>query len=276
MTQQNLVLSGIISVLVVLTAGIIVANAMGYNFIPNNQSSNSPQRNNSNLGNQSNQPNQNTPNPNNANVNNTQVTPTDVNLPSANQQLSQEEQNMLIKMRQEEKLAHDVYVTLGQKFPSIGQILVNIPKSEQKHTDTVKLVLDKYAIADPITDDTVSVFKDEAFTKLYQDLVAKGSTSEIEALKVGATIEDLDISDLNSDLSKTKNVDIVTAFEKLRNGSYNHLRSFMSKITALGQTYTPQYISEAEFQNILSSQNVSGNGQGGGGNRSGNGQGKKQ
>lgn len=273
MTKQNLILTSLISVVIITGAGVLIANSMGYSFGSNYQNKEQVQKNNTSSQNDFNQNQQKQTN-NASTQNNTDLPTNTVNTTNPVSTLTQAEQDMLLKMREEEKLARDVYLTLGQKFPSIGQILANIPKSEQKYTDTVKLVLDKYNLTDPITDDTVGVFKDQAFAKLYQDLVAKGSVSEIEALKVGATIEDLDISDLNSDLSQTTNPDIVSAFEKLRNGSYNHLRSFMNKITALGQTYTPQYISETEFQNILSSQNSGGNGQTGG-NPSGNGQRRK-
>jgi len=260
MTKQNLILASVISIVIISGVGILIANSMGYSFGAGNQNKEQAQKYTSNPQNNSNQNQQNQANnklgPNNANQPlNTANTTNPVS------ELTQDEKDMLLKMREEEKLARDVYRTLGQKFPSIGQILTNIPKSEQKHTDTVKLVLDKYNLVDPSLNDTIGIFTDQAFTKLYQDLVSKGSVSEIEALKVGATIEDLDINDLNSDLAKTTNPDIVSAFEKLRNGSYNHLRSFVNKIEQLGQSYTPQYITETQYQAIISSQNTSGNGQ---------------
>jgi len=260
MTKQNLILTSVISIVIISGVGILIANSMGYSFGAGNQNKEQAQKYSSNPQNNSDQNRQGQTNKESI-ANNTNQPQNVANTTNPVSTLTQAEQDMLLKMREEEKLARDVYVTLGQKFPSIGQILTNIPKSEQKHTDTVKLVLDKYNLTDPITDDTVGIFKDQTFAKLYQDLVAKGSVSEVEALKVGATIEDLDINDLNSDLAKTTNPDIVGAFEKLRNGSYNHLRSFVNKIEQLGQSYTPQYITETQYQTILSTPNTGGNGQ---------------
>ena len=69
----------------------------------------------------------------------------------------------------------------------------------------------------------------EAIQTLYDDLVAQGSTSEIDALKVGCIIEVVDVNDLNRDIALAESegaTDIVTVFNFLRDGSYNHYWSF--------------------------------------------------
>ncbi len=167
------------------------------------------------------------------------------------QELNDNETAALLKMREEEKLARDVYLTLYEKWNL--QIFYDIAQSEQNHTDMVKQLIEKYQLTDPVTDDTVGAFTQAGFSELYQQLVDEGSKSEIDALKVGATIEDLDISDLDHELTLTDNDDVKQVFENLRNGSYNHMRSFISALEAYGETYTPQYISQEEFENILNS-----------------------
>jgi len=65
--------------------------------------------------------------------------------------------------------------------------------------------------------------------KLYDDLVSQGSTSGIEALKVGCIIEVVDVNDLDRDIElaeKENATDIVTVFNFLRDGSYNHYWAF--------------------------------------------------
>jgi len=57
-------------------------------------------------------------------------------------QLSESEMQGLILMREEEKLARDVYTTLGEKWDL--NIFINIAGSEQTHTDAVKYLLDRY------------------------------------------------------------------------------------------------------------------------------------
>ncbi len=163
--------------------------------------------------------------------------------------LTDEEKEALLKMRQEEKLARDVYLTLYEKYGL--RVFANIAKSEQRHTDMVKYLLTKYWLEDPITDDTVGVFKDQSFTDLYNQLVAQGSQSVVDALKVGATIEDLDIKDLEDELTLTDKADLQTVFTNLKYGSYNHMRAFVRLLQAYGSDYQPQYISQEEFDSIL-------------------------
>lgn len=168
------------------------------------------------------------------------------------QNLSSGEIAGLVKMREEEKLARDVYTTLGKQWGS--QIFVNISSSEQTHTTEIKNLLDQYSITDPVVTDTVGVFNDSALQKLYTDLVAQGSTSLVNALIVGATIEDLDIADLTKLISETQNQNIISVYTNLANGSRNHLRSFVRNISMNGGVYAPKYISQDEYNQILSVQ----------------------
>ncbi len=172
------------------------------------------------------------------------------------QTLDENEIAGILKMRQEEKLARDVYETLYNKWGL--KVFSNIAKSEQTHMDAVKALIEKYGLEDPDTSDTIGVFKDSEFTDLYNNLVNTGDTSIVDALKVGATIEDLDIKDLDELIGKTDNDDIEYVYNMLRSGSYNHLKAFVNNLKNYGETYTPQYISEDEFNEILS--NVSDNG----------------
>jgi len=163
--------------------------------------------------------------------------------------LSAEEKAGLIQMREEEKLAHDVYVTMYQKWGL--NVFNNISSSEQTHTDTIKYLLDKYGIEDPVKDTTVGKFTDPQMKELYDSLVEQGSKSMIDALKVGATVEDLDIKDLEELLSKTDNEDIQIAYQNLNKGSRNHIRAFVRNLERNGETYTPQFISQERFNEII-------------------------
>ena len=181
------------------------------------------------------------------------------------QDLSQDEKDSLIYMREEEKLARDVYQTLGQTYNL--QIFKNIANSEQKHMDSIEVLLDKYNLADPITNNGVGEFTNSNLASLYSQLVEKGLKIQVEALKVGATIEDLDIKDLTQDLAKTNKQDITQVYTSLRAGSYNHLRAFTNNLKKTGDSYTPQFVSKAEYDQILASDNnQGGQGQGNGKN----------
>ncbi|XRP96224.1 DUF2202 domain-containing protein [Methanocaldococcus sp. 16A] len=173
------------------------------------------------------------------------------------QPISEEEKEGLIEMREEEKLARDVYLTLYHKWGL--QIFKNIAESEQTHMDSVKYLLDKYNIPDPVKSDEVGKFSNPKFEELYNKLVEQGSKSVVDALKVGATIEDLDIADLEHWISKTDNEDIKFVYENLMKGSRNHMRAFVSMLERYGANYTPQYISKEEFEQIISSSMERGN-----------------
>jgi hypothetical protein len=164
--------------------------------------------------------------------------------------ISQAEIDSIIWMREEEKLAKDVYTTLGQVWGL--NIFTNISSAEQSHTDSVKTLIDRYGLIDPITDETIGVFRNETFSKLYQDLVKQGSLSLVEALKVGALIEELDIKDLQERATTTADIDLV--FQNLERGSRNHLRAFTRQLSQQGETYIPIYISQYEFDEITSSE----------------------
>ena len=56
----------------------------------------------------------------------------------------------------------------------------------------------------------------------------------MDALIVGATVEDLDIKDLIDLLNKTDNPDIILVYNNLNKGSRNHLRAFIAQIESLG------------------------------------------
>ena len=155
----------------------------------------------------------------------------------------------LIWMREEEKLAHDVYVTLGNLWGS--NVFSNISQAENTHVSSVGTLLDRYDIKDPITSSEVGVFTDPTFTKLYGELVATGSKSLIDAMTVGAVIEDLDIMDLQRLVSTS--TDIAIVYDALELGSRNHMRAFYRQLQRLGADYTPTYISQAAFDAIIAS-----------------------
>nr|WP_232500682.1 DUF2202 domain-containing protein [Methanococcus maripaludis] len=174
------------------------------------------------------------------------------------EELRQEEIDGLLLMREEEKLARDVYLELYDIWGQ--QIFLNIANSESTHTNAVKLLLDKYNLTDPVTNDTRGAFTNQDMAELYNTLVEKGSVSLVDALMVGATVEDLDISDLKKLNEISDNQDITAVYNNLEKGSRNHLRSFTRVIEQNGGIYEPQYISESEYNEIISSEMETGTG----------------
>jgi hypothetical protein len=169
----------------------------------------------------------------------------------ADSALTTSESEGLLYMREEEKLALDVYVVLAKKWGS--RPFGNISQAEQFHINSVKVLLDKYGLIDPAATLKPGQFKDKILQKLYDDLVKAGSASRIEALRVGATIEDVDLYDLARWAKLTDKQDILSMYEVLAAGSRNHLRAFDRNLRNSGVTYKPKYISQEMFNKIIGS-----------------------
>ena len=167
------------------------------------------------------------------------------------EELNEAEIKGLLQMREEEKLARDVYLTLYQDWNH--RIFQNINRSEQRHMEAVKALLDKYNLIDPVIDDTIGVFSDSTIQNLYYELVQRGRISLIQALFVGALIEDLDIFDLKEFIQVADNVDIKTVYQNLMKGSRNHLRAFVSQLAAYNEIYEGTYLAQEEIEEIVDS-----------------------
>jgi hypothetical protein len=165
--------------------------------------------------------------------------------------LEDAEKERILFIREEEKLAYDVYKTMFDKYGV--NIFQNIPNSELSHMEAMLTLIKKYNLVDPMDTSPRGVFKDATLQTLYTSLVTQGNTSVLAAYQAGALIEELDINDLNSSLAVTNNQDIRLVYDFLNKGSRNHLRSFYKNIKNLNGTYTPIYISQTEFDAIVNS-----------------------
>ena len=150
--------------------------------------------------------------------------------------LDSQETADLLHMREEEKLARDVYLKMGEKYGVT--IFDNIAESEQRHMDSVKGLLDKYGLEDPVGDNPVGVFETAVFQELYDSLIARGEQSLVEAYQVGVNIEVLDIADLKEAIAATDNADIERVYGNLLAGSQNHLAAFTSALDSVALAVT--------------------------------------
>jgi len=172
------------------------------------------------------------------------------------QELDESEVEGLLLMREEEKLARDVYTVLYEKWNL--NVFRNIAGSEETHMDAVGALLERYSIDDPVREDIPGEFSNSALALLYGELVEQGSSSLTEAILAGATIEDLDISDLLDLIASSDNDDIKIVYQNLLKGSRNHLRSFVYQSEKNGGEYTPRYISDQLYAKIIGSEKETG------------------
>ena len=191
-----------------------------------------------------------------------------INLPPASKdELSDFEKAGLLYMREEEKLAHDVYANFYSLYQT--QNFQNISQNELTHSDAVKVLIDRYGLPDPASNEP-GVFTNPDLLALYLELLSSGSQSLEDALKVGAAIEEIDILDLQAYMAGTDNADIQLVYESLLKGSGNHLRAFVAKLQKeTGENYKPQYLNPDVYQALINANTQVGAGNQGSGGRNG-------
>lgn len=167
--------------------------------------------------------------------------------------LSAAERTSLAYMREEEKLAHDVYARLNTLWGSQTPIFGNIARSEATHTEAVRLLLVRYSLPDPAANLGEGLFVAPVLQQGYHDLTAQGAISLIDGLWVGATIEEIDIVDLENALPTIDNQDIRQVYASLLKGSRNHLRAFVQALAQQGVTYAPAYLAGDAYTAIVTS-----------------------
>ncbi|MCU0924462.1 MAG: DUF2202 domain-containing protein [Hydrogenophaga sp.] len=168
---------------------------------------------------------------------------------SLDDELSAEEIAGLMYMREEEKLAHDVYVALFNIWGA--QVFANIAESEAEHTEAVRRLIEVHGLDDPAASNPPGVFENNDLQAMYDKLVARGLISLNDALAVGCLIEEKDIQDINDKKAEVQDEpDIVQVYDHLLCGSRNHLRAFNSNLLNQGVTYLPQVLTQAEWDAI--------------------------
>jgi hypothetical protein len=164
--------------------------------------------------------------------------------------LSREEIDAIRFMREEEKLARDVYLYLYQQYPL--RPFLNISKSEQAHMDALLYLIHTFGLEDPAGEHPEGVFENQELQKLYNDLIEKGSQSREEALRTGALIEEVDILDLQRELEESaRNEEVVRVFQNLCNASGRHLKAFVAVLHRYDVDYSPVKLEPEEFDRII-------------------------
>ncbi len=146
--------------------------------------------------------------------------------------LTESEAQRLAFMREEEKLARDVYQEMYKKWNLT--VFQNISEAEQAHFDAIGKLLARYGAQDPALNTAPGVYSNPVLIALYNDLMAKGAQSAQEALAAGTLIETRDIADLEAALAGTAKLDLKRVYTNLLNGSFNHLDAFASMCELAG------------------------------------------
>lgn len=160
--------------------------------------------------------------------------------------LTTEERSDLLLMREEEKIARDVYIRLYERWGI--RPFQNIIGSEQVHMDAILALLEHYGESDPVQGLAVGQFFRADLQALYDNLIDQGLRSQVQAVRVGLLIEELDIADLQKTTRRTDKPEILAVYAELERGSRNHLRAFYRWKQKLGIDYIPKHLSPTEFE----------------------------
>ena len=173
--------------------------------------------------------------------------------------LTKAEKEGIQLMREEEKLAHDVYQFLNEKWEL--PIFNNISQAETRHFNAIGFLIENFELEDLAKEET-GKFQNEDLQKLYDSLTEKGSESLVAALEVGAFIEEVDLQDLQQLLHSTSNETIQNTYQNLLRASGNHLRAFTSQLANRDNIYSPIVLAEKEYLTILETPHQKGGGNG--------------
>ena len=167
-------------------------------------------------------------------------------------ELSETEKSELLYMLEEEKLARDVYTYFDELW-GVKQF-TNIKESEKNHIGYVSATLDMYEISYTILPE--GQFDNMDIQNLYDQFIVQGEANSLDALIVGATIEDIDIADLEELIGTTTNSTLLELYERLQCGAKNHMRGFVKGINNAGGSYAPQFITEQVYDEIMAAENM--------------------
>ncbi|MDI3314422.1 MAG: DUF2202 domain-containing protein [Mycobacterium sp.] len=144
--------------------------------------------------------------------------------PVAGSRLSDAERAGLVLLREEERVARDLYRRFHQAWgmPIFG----NIAASEQRHYDAIGRLLKRYSVPDPSVGRPPGVYADTELQNAYDMWLARGLSSAEEAFAVGIELETGDIADLSVAMHGSDQAAIQRVCENLRAASQNHLRAF--------------------------------------------------
>ncbi len=138
--------------------------------------------------------------------------------------LTATQRTALATMAEEEKLAQDAYTALAARYPE-SRVFGQVAKAEAQHLSMVRIVLDRYDIADPTAGKAAGSFASTAMQQAYDGFLAD-ATSLAAAYRVGVAIETDDLDELATAKAGVTAPDVTYVYQRLTDGSTRHLAAF--------------------------------------------------
>ena len=138
--------------------------------------------------------------------------------------LTDSQKSAVAALAEEETLAHDLYAAFAGKYST--PVFTRIANAETQHLTELRILLDRYAITDPTAGHVVGTFTNADTQKLYNELLAHGSASLVDAYAAARTVESTDIADLTAAKAEVTAPDALQVYTNLLTASQRHLVAF--------------------------------------------------
>lgn len=161
----------------------------------------------------------------------------------------QEEMDLLFSCEQE-KLLRDVYL---YSFDKYGNAIFNqIAGSQNVRMSELKGLISSYNLDDPTSLD-IGMFSTSSFQDIYNTALIQSDSSLESAIMAILYLEDKDMVDIREFISNTTKENMLYTYEFMYCTSENHIRWLYPELLLEGGTYTPQFISQDDFNEIINS-----------------------
>jgi hypothetical protein len=166
-------------------------------------------------------------------------------------QITDAEINGIISLREEEKVAYDVYMYLYEKYDNL--VFKNIAQNEKDHMIKMKELINTYNLNDPLsgTEDSRGVFTNKKMQGLYDEMIMGGNYGVVDAMRASARFEETDIQDLRNNIAISSDPTILAVYQILEASSQDHLRALVKYIKEEGISYKPSVLSKEEYDKIM-------------------------
>ena len=144
--------------------------------------------------------------------------------------LSEDQKDMLFFIYEREKVARDLYITLGRIYKHDNTFAL-MQFEEERHIRCARDLCVMYGIETSEADEeTVGKFQSLVLQTLYDASIEKAERSFYDALEVAEFIETTDIEDLeHASVGMPK--DVVHVYEKLKKRNQRHLSAFQAALS---------------------------------------------
>ena len=163
--------------------------------------------------------------------------------------LTPNEIQWLIYIREEEKMARDLYIGM---YNSWGlSIFKSISEEEQEHINAMLELFKMYSIVDPLAGDVPRNYTNQHIANLHTSLLTQGMQSNKDGLKACALQEEISMQDLDLAMKSTQQQAINKVYSELQRDSINHLRSFIHSLEIFGERYMAVKIPQQTVDAII-------------------------